>query len=209
VTKVQRYDSRADDAQVIVPYPPTIEAVRHVRSTLILSSLAALRERGLQGAYLAELPLAYHATILEAVAGAWMPIDVGLAHYVACDALGLSNEVQVDLGRAVCDRVKGTLLGTVIRMSKAAGVTPLTVLPQLERFWYRAFDGGGLGAFAVGPKEVRFEIVRVPFAYVRYFRNGLRGICMGLLDLFCTRSYVHERLGPRGSGTVVYRMQWA
>src|SRR5690349_21822232 len=95
MTNVQRYDSRADDAQVIVPFPPTIEAVRHVRSTLILSSLAVLRERGLQGAYLAELPLAYHGAILEAVAGAWMPIDVGLAHYVACDALGLPTEVQV------------------------------------------------------------------------------------------------------------------
>lgn len=208
-SKVQRFDSHSDIGRPIVPFPASYEPVRHVRSTLLLSSLAVLRERGHERAYFGELPLAFHSAILEAVAGSWMPIEVGLAHYMACDALGMSTEAQVELGRAVCDRVKGTLLGTVMRMSKAAGVTPLTVLPQLQRFWYRAFDGGGLGAFSTGPKEVRFEMVKVPLADVRYFRNGMRGISMGLLDLFCTRSYVHEVPGMRASGVAVYRMQWA
>jgi len=64
------------------------------------------------------------------------------------------------------------MLGHVVRMAKAAGVTPGTVLPQYGRLFERGMQGGGIAVFKLGPKEVRIELVQcelfdIPRANVR------------------------------------------
>jgi hypothetical protein len=175
-----------------------------------MSSYSTVRELGKADAYLANLPTRYRPVILEAVVGTWVPIEAAVAHYTACDTLDLSGEVQLAMGRRVGDRIQGTVLGTVVRMAKEAGVSPLTVLPHWQRFWNRVFDGGGLYANKLGPKEVEMGMRGVPLADCTYFRVAVRGLMMGMLDLFCRKSYVREQ-GPEkrkpGSGT--FRIQWA
>jgi hypothetical protein len=196
--------------EVILPLPAKIEPLQHVRSTLLMSSYSTLRELGRSDAYLAKLPSRFHATILEGVAGTWVPVEVALAHYNACDMLGLSSEDQIAMGRRVGDRIQGTLLGTVVRMAKEAGVTPLTVLPHWQRFWNRACDGGGLYANKLGPKEVEMGMRAVILADCSYFRVAVRGLMQGLLDLFCRKSYVREhKPEKRKPGTGTFRIQWA
>jgi len=175
-----------------------------------MSSYATVRELGHADAYLARLPARYHPMILEAVVGTWVPIEVGVAHYTACDTLALSPDEQIAMGRRVGDRIQGTILGTVVRMAKEAGVTPLTVLPHWQRFWNRVFDGGGLYANRLGPKEVEMGMRGVVLADCAYFRIAVRGLMAGLLDLFCRKSYVREQ-GPekRRPGCGTFRVQWA
>jgi len=169
--------------------------------------LAAL---GQADAYLAKLPARFHATVLEAVVGTWVPIEVGIAHYAACDALGLSTDLQIAMGRRVGDRIQGTLLGTVVRMAKEAGVSPLTVLPRWQRFWNRVFDGGGLYANKLGPKEVEMGAHSVLLMDCSYFRVAVRGLMMGMLDLFCRKAYVREQdVARRKPGSAKFRIQWA
>jgi hypothetical protein len=181
-----------------------------VRSTLLLSSYATMRELGHADAYLANLPSRYHPMILETVVGTWVPIEVGIAHYTTCDTLRLSTEQQIAMGRRVGDRIQGTILGTVVRMAKEAGVTPLTVLPHWQRFWNRVFDGGGLYANKLGPKEVEMGLRSVVLADCPYFRIAVRGLMMGLLDLFCRKSYVREQESDkRKPGCLTFRIQWA
>jgi hypothetical protein len=147
--------------------------------------------------------------LLTAVAGTWIPMDVAVSHYEACDALGLAVDQQVANGRATFDKTSGTLLGTVIRMAKEAGVTPWNVIPHYQRFWERGYDGGGLAVYRLGPKEAVMEIVQVRLLDSRYYRNAVRGLTTGLTELFARKAYISEKPGARTPGSIALRMQWA
>lgn len=202
------YDRLVTDA-VVLAYPEPIVPVTVVRSTVLLSSVAALREAGHYDLYLAALPREFHEPLLESVVGMWLPLAVATAHYRACDSLVLSADSQAKLGRAVFDRTKGTLLGTAVRLAQNAGVTPWTVFPYFQRFWLRGYDGGGIRVTRVGPKEALIEVVSVGLLDVPYYRSALRGLLTGVIALFCRQAYVHERPGGRRSGEATYRAQWA
>jgi hypothetical protein len=89
------------------------------------------------------------------------------------------------------------------------GVTPWTLLPHLQRFWERGYDGGGLSVARMGPKEARVELTQCSLAESRYFRNAVRGLFGTVLQLFCTRAYMQEIAGPRQLGCIHLRAQWA
>jgi hypothetical protein len=198
----------ATSDEVILALPESFEPVRHVRSTLLISSVASICAAGYENAYFGVLPTHLHPVVRNAVAGAWLPIDVAMAHYEACGNLGLSRDAIVRIGRSIGERVQGTLLGTAVRMAKEVGVSPWTVMPQFQRFWSRAYDGGALAVYKIGPKEARIEAQKVAPLDTPYFRTAICGLAAGVLELFCTRAYMHERPGPRAPGTGAFRIQW-
>jgi hypothetical protein len=162
---------------------------------------------GREADYLRALPEAYRAVIVESVAGTWLAPDVAVAHYEACESLGLTEEDQFDVGRVVGERLRGTLLGAVVRMAKAGGVTPWAVIPHFERLWNRLFEGSAIFGWKLGPKEARMECVAMPLVEIPYFRNALRGQTQGILDLFSQRAYVTEIPGT-GRGSMGILLQW-
>ncbi len=174
-----------------------------------MSSYASVRDAGYDEAYRAALPGQYHATIFQAVAATWIPIEVAVAHYDACGRLGMSHDTQLALGRVAGERIHGTILGTVVRMAKETGVTPWTVMSQFQRFWNRAFDGGGIQVSKLGPKDARLEIHRAAHADCVYWRAALCGLSMGVLELFARKAYVHEIPEKRPPGNAAFRVQWA
>jgi hypothetical protein len=196
------------ESEVILPFPARIEPVRAIRSTVVVGSYAVLRERGLFDPYAAALPPEARDLLVHVVVGAWIPIDLALVHYAACDSLALTPDTIAQMGRGVFDRIRGTLLGTTVRMAREAGVTPWTVLPHLQRFWDRAYQGGGLSVIKVGPKEARGEVVQARLCESIYFRNALRGLLVGVLELFCRKAYV-SILPVQASASIAYQMQWA
>jgi hypothetical protein len=195
-------------SEVILPFPARIEPVRAIRSTVIVGSYAVLKERGLFDKYAAALPPESRELLVNIVVGAWIPIDLGLAHYAACDALALPPDTIAQMGRGTFDRIRGTLLGTTVRMAREAGVTPWTVLPHLQRFWDRAYQGGGLRITKIGPKEARGEVVQARLCDSVYFRHALRGLLVGVLELFCQKAYI-SILPVQDSASITYKMQWA
>ncbi|MEY4550482.1 MAG: hypothetical protein RL685_6677, partial [Pseudomonadota bacterium] len=78
------------EGEALLEFPYPLEPITAIRSTLITSSLASLRLRDLLPQYEAAQQSAHRETILRCVAGEWLPLEVGFAHYRACDALGLS-----------------------------------------------------------------------------------------------------------------------
>jgi hypothetical protein len=192
---------------VILPFPARTQPVRAIRSTVLIGSFGELREHGHFDTYVAALPPHARDLLVSTVAGVWIPIDLALVHYAACDSLGLSADTIAALGRGVFDRIRGTLLGTTVRMAKEVGVTPWTVLPHLQRFWDRAYQGGGLRVTKLGPKEASGEVTQAAMAESFYFRNALRGLVVGVLEMFCQKAYVSITV-ERRSGTIDYRMQW-
>lgn len=192
---------------VVLAFPAHAVATRAVRSTVLLGSITSLKEEGHFDRMSAALEPAYRDTLLQAVAGVWLPLEAALAYYRACDSLGLSSDAVAKLGGATFTRIQGALLGTVLRMANGAGVTPWTILPQLQRFWDRAYQGGAVQITRVGPKDAHLEVTRCPLADSHYYRHALRGLTSSVLSLFCQKVYVHERPGrPEGAATL--RAQW-
>ena len=197
-------------AEQIIPLPAPraqIPNATRFRSTWIVSSLQSLRESGQFDRYLAALPIEHKEMLLECVAGVWLPMAAAKAHYLACDSLGLTLEEQLSMGRTVGGRAQGTLLATVVKTARGAGVTPWTIMPQFHRLWVRGIEGGAAAVTRIGPKEARAEFVACELLDIAYFRNALRGILLGSSTLFCRKAYIHE-LPNRRPSDVTFSLQW-
>jgi hypothetical protein len=187
-----------------------VEPVRFVRSTLIAASLLGIKSRGHLERYLRHLPRELHDTILPAVAGTWMPLDVGIAHYRAAEALELTIDEQLGMGRDVAERIQNSLLGTLVRVARGAGVTPWTGLEYSPKLWARVLQGGSMAVYRLGPKEARIECHGAPeLASIGYFRNGFRGMFAGSGELFCNKLYVHDLQAFAVKRVIGFRVAWA
>lgn len=198
------------EEQIIVPFSGPREQVhppRSIRSTLLASSLRALHQRGRFDDYVRHLDAPWRDLPDRAIAGVWLPFAAGLAHYMACDALGFSAAEQHEIGRDVGDRIHGTFLGAMIRAARNVGVTPWLALGQTRKLYDRLFDGGDVCVVQVGPKDARMDLVSNPLAGVAYFRNAMRGLWQVGLEHFCSKAYVTE-IGRSPSAYRV-RIAWA
>lgn len=167
-------------------------AVDRVRSTLLASSLHAIRERDLFDRYQVLLPERYHEQVIHTLAPVWLPIEVAVAHYNAVDALQLDDRTVYEIGRSVGDRLQGTFLGTIARGAQRSGVTPWAILNKMDRVWGRIFEGGGgCAVFKLGPKEARAEVRGLPLVRCAYFRQGFRGVLAGGLEVIARKCYVN------------------
>jgi hypothetical protein len=202
-------DANADSDGAVLPWPAPrsrIQPATAFRSTWVVSSINSLRELGHFERYVALLP-DHREELLSSVAGVWLPIAVARAHYQTCEALSLAIDQQIAMGRAVGERARGSWLAPAIRAARAAGISPWTILPQLDRLWRRAANGGAAAVFRMGPKEARAEIVGCELLDIPYFRQGMRGVLLALGELFSRKSYVHESRSGR-AGEAILRMQW-
>jgi hypothetical protein len=180
-----------------------------MRGTVLVGSIDAMRESPRWDDYVKALDAPFRETLLTTVPASWVPLDAAVAHYRACDRLGLSVEDQVANGRKTFARASGVIFGTVTKMAKEAGVTPWTLMAQFHRFWARSYDGGGVQVRKVGPKEAYVDVIKAPLFASRYHRNAVRGVIVSSIDLFCTKGYMTERLGAGVQDGVAYRVQWA
>src|SRR5947209_20504924 len=122
--------SGAPEAPAIVPFPADrakVPMATRVRSTLLMSSIRTLREMKLVERYAELLPKEWHASVLHAAAADWLPIDAALAHYEACDKLGLSPSEIVAMGSRVGQHAQGSFINVFVRMATTAGATPWTL----------------------------------------------------------------------------------
>jgi hypothetical protein len=198
--------------EVVVPFRVPRELVRpttEFKSTWLTASLDTLRARGHFPRYLENLSPEHHDTVLNSIAGVWVPFEVCLAHYRACDALGLTTAEQILIGRGVLERLQKTIFSLAFRVAREAGVTPWTMLKVFPAEFERQWRGGACGIFQVGPKDARMEIIGFPVAAVPYARIALRGLAMGLCELVCTKSYVNDVRDLCNDTTIAYRIAWA
>lgn len=177
-----------------------------VRSTMLLSSVRSLRERGLFDRYIAGVPRALHEPILGAVAGTWIDVDIAAAHYRACDSLGLSVGEQIAMGGSVGEALNGTFLRTLLQLARTAGVTPWMVLKQYTKLWERIFDGGDVEVDKLGPKEALVQMYGLPLFSIPYIRVALRGMHQTGFMLFCTKCYMTDLSST--DTTHAYRAAW-
>jgi hypothetical protein len=206
-------DATADEGELVVAFPGAEAALGlagEVRSTLIASSMASLRQRNLFARYESLLDRTHRDAVLGSVAGQWLPMAVGRAHYEACDRLGLSVLEQVEIGGDVSLKIHDTFLGVVIRTAKHAGVTPWALLERGNTMYSRLFrGGGGVRVRRRGPKEARADVAGLSLLEVPYFRHAIRGLYQAAVGLFCLRAYVHEIPWDDSEASVSLRVSWA
>lgn len=179
------------------------------RATWLAGSLRALRSRGLFDRYLAHLTPDTRDTILSSIAGTWLPVEIAVEHYEACDRLELPREVQIDIGREVTAIAHGTVLDTTVKLAKGLGATPWTLLAQVDKLWKRVWVGGAVGLVKLGPKDARVEIAEWPCARVSYCRSAMHGVLLGIVELVSRRAYVHPVPGRADERSLAYRIAWA
>jgi hypothetical protein len=197
-------------SEVVLAFPEPIKPLGKVRSTFVIGSIDTMKGAGQYEAYVAHLAAEHRDALLGAVPATWLPVDVATAHYRACNALGLAPSEAARRGGAALERLGGLVYGTALQMAKQAGATPWTVLPALQRFWSRAYDGGGIAVYKVGPKDARVDLVSCGLCQVPYYRHALAGLLQGLIALFCGTLYFQEApRQPAGPDSVSYRAQWA
>jgi hypothetical protein len=197
----------------LVAFPPTLAhepQATHCRGTLIHASRRMLQARGHFDAYRAHLAPEDETVIASSVAGMWLPIEVGVAHYRACNTLDLPEDEQLHLGAAVVHEMQRTFIGTVLRAAgRGIGVSPLIGLEKFFSVYARTIKGGGGRMVRIGPKDVRVEFVGVPFADIHYFRVAYRGCIQAGCEFFARRAVAAELSAHRSATSVVYRIAWA
>jgi len=196
--------------EIVSPFPPLkSHPASEMRSTLLTTSIQSLRAHGHLEQYTKTVSKEYRDAILTTVAGIWLPLAIGIAHYTACDRLNLPPSEQFAIGKEVGDRVQGTILGLLVRTAKQAGLTPWTGLSSGNRMYERLFVGGGVCLTKLGPKEARLEVVNNQLFGLAYFRNGFRGIVATGAELFCEKAYVHELPKLTSATSLGMRVSWA
>ena len=172
--------------------------VTAVRGTMLVSSVGTIRELGLYERYYACLPEAMREQVLYTLAMSWSPIEVAIAHYEACDRMGLRDEEIAEIGARVSGRFANTFLGTLLGSARGAGVdAPWLGLRAQPRSWDRMFMGGGARIERVGPKDVIGTFTGTPLARIRYYRQSFCGYYRGLAKLFGHQAHV-KVIGDRG-----------
>lgn len=167
--------------------------MRAVRSTLIQSSLNTLRQRGHFERYASLIEAQHRERILGSLAPEWLPIDVAVAHYAACDALQMGQNELQEIGEEVGNRIQGTFLGTIVRRARAVGLTPWIPLVQIGRLWERLFEGGAPALFKVGPKDALVDMHHLTLCRFAYFRAAFCGVLTSGIKLGAGRA-VHTRI---------------
>jgi hypothetical protein len=188
-----------------------VPPVTHVRSTLITSSLRALGECELLDRYFGVLAHDVTDDIRGAIPGVWLPVNVAMAHYRACEALELSAAQQFEMGRRVGAKIQGTLLGTLVVVGKQAGMTPWVFLERLDRLYERLAVGGAVQVSRLAEKDALVEIYKAPVFETAYFLTAWQGVIEGICDLFCTRAFVkaNVRAGRLAAEKTAYTISWA
>jgi hypothetical protein len=162
--------------EVLIELPQPLEPVSALRSTLIASSLASLRNRGLFARYDKLQRSPHREVILGSVAGAWVDIEVAFAHYQVCDALGLTSDEQIDIGKDVSKRIHETFLRTILSAARGVGLTPWVLLRRSDSVQMRLNRGGGVRLTRLSAHVARIEVAKHPLLELGYFRHGLLGM---------------------------------
>jgi hypothetical protein len=155
------------------------------------------------------LPAEYRPIVTGCVSGVWLPIDVAVVHYNACDRLQLATRDVLEIGREVTKKVHGTALRTFLALARELGVSPWTALERATTLWARCWEGGEVTVKTLGPKEARIEIAGWPCAAATYCRVACRGMLAAVLEPFCAKVYVREDPGRCSRMSLGYVAAWA
>jgi hypothetical protein len=193
-----------------LPFPVPREAIplaREYRSTMLRSTVAILAQRGLYDRYVAELAPEHREAITATVPALWLPLEVGIAHYEACDRLGLSELEQASIGWETARRFHGPVMMTALRLAGSVA-SPWFAATLVHRNWGRVWKGSAMAVSRAGPHEALVELEGWPAARIDYARVAFRGALRGTVEYFCRRAQLSEVRHLRTETSLGFRVRW-
>ena len=162
-------DPRAD---VILAHDPNAGPLTDVRNIVIQASLAQLQAKGYYARYSEFIASDVREDLLSRIAPGWIPIDLAIAHYNACDKLDLSSEELKALGVSVGAQVSDVTLVAHARKVRGDQFDLRAALVQLHRMWPRIYRGGSVQVLRMGPNDVLIEQRGLVLNGFKYFRQS-------------------------------------
>ena len=143
-----------------------------IKNALLQASLAQLRAKGLYERYAAIVPPAVPQQILSSLAMSWMPIELAVAHYGACEGMMLAAEQATEVGAGVGERVQETSLSAAAKKTREPTADVWSNLGTLYRVWARHYQGGSIQIVKLGPSDMVIQQRGFVLTQYRYYRQG-------------------------------------
>lgn len=184
-------------------------AVDAVRGFVFVSGMRWMDQKGKLDAFVDLLPTALRDRVRTLSPTEWIDIEDALTVYNACDALELSFEDQLDIGRFVVLANNGVVVNTLLRLFGRVG-SPWLALEHCDAMWKRSNRGGAIAVYKINDKTARLEYWNVPLARSRFFTTTMRGSIAAGLEPFCSgRLVVNELNESRRPDSFALRVTWA
>jgi hypothetical protein len=195
--------------EIILPHRKDAMPVSYVRSTLLQSSLATLRRLELIDKWRRLIAPEIGRELEEAIAPAWIDAELAVAHYRACDGLGLGAQEIDAIGQQVGDHLQNVLVAFGARAARTAGLDVRHAVMAFEKLFSRVFQGGSLSVIQTGPKDVLVELKGMRLTCSFYFRTAYMGHLKAATKFVGVRAcYVKSARVDSLSDTFIVAVSW-
>jgi hypothetical protein len=138
---------------------------------LVHSSIAELGQLGLYDRYSELIGRRLLEQITELIGPGWMPVELALEHYRACDQLQLSDKIIVEAGERAGDKLGSALLvGCAQPDASTKERSPWPILPALARMGRRIYQGASAQYTRTGQNSLLIEHCLNPLFGFHYYR---------------------------------------
>jgi hypothetical protein len=161
-----------EEREVVIPHDATRGPVTAVKSMLLQFSVAQIKHYGYFERYAQFIAPPLLGELLSHVASSWLPVEVAMAHYEACDRLGLTANEVARLATRVGDHLQERTYVSAAKKDRAVDFDLWTELPALHRMWDRLYQGGSVQVVKMGPKHQILELRGFPMTRVAYYRHA-------------------------------------
>jgi hypothetical protein len=181
--------------EIVVSHDLSRGPLSAVRRMLVHSSIAEIGSLGLYDTYVDQIPRSALDRIKELIGPGWMPVELAIAHYTACDKLHIEDEAIFRLGLRAGDKMGSALLvaGAQPRI-ETKDRSPWPLLPAFARMGRRIYDGASAQYVRTGPNSLQVEYYGNPLFSFHYYRvahtgfmhQGFRALSVDIKDVAFT-----------------------
>lgn len=161
--------------EILVPHDPARGPLSAVRRMLVHSSIAGLQADGLYELYSSLVPASSLAEIHALIGPGWMPVDLALAHYTACDRLGLSEKQILSYGMRAGDEMGNALLLANNQPSVPGAESVWAKILAFSRMGRRIHEGSSAQYVKLGENALLIEHRGNPMFSISYYRTAHLG----------------------------------
>lgn len=181
--------------EIIVPHDLSRGPLVAVRRMLVHSSIAELGASGLYERYRELIEGGSLERIRELIGPGWMPVELALEHYSACDRLQLSDKTIHEAGIRAGDKMGSALLVAGAQPQvEEKDRSPWPLLQAFARMGRRIYDGASAQYVKTGSNALRIEYYGNPLfafhyyqvAHCGFLRQAFRSLSVEVVDVTLT-----------------------
>lgn len=162
---------RTDMREIIVPHDLSRGPLVAVRRMLVHSSIAELGAFGFYDRYSQIVDPNSLNRIRELIGPGWMPVELALEHYSACDRLQLSDKAILEAGTRAGDKMGSALLVAGAQPQvESKDRSPWPLLHAFARMGRRIYDGASAQYVKTASNCLRIEYLSNPLFAFHYYR---------------------------------------